>query len=144
MRADAATGGQGVILVTNTREPSTRTGKRRYKMAGQTGKPHSDRSAKEGQMWNSRSMRGTVPASSMLTHEEIQITITGERTACPDCGIVPQWDCQGDLVCECRIWAGPNVGNEPRPRKDLAVIMEERNANYQRDMRRFFKSGRRG
>ena len=92
-------------------------------------------------------MAGAVAACSLVTHDEIKIYIPHEEpTACPECGCVPGWDARGDLTCYCKTWAGPNAGKETYRQQnvDVEILKEQRNANYQRDMHRFFRKGGRG
>jgi hypothetical protein len=102
--------------------------------------PHSDRSSKTGQAWGRHSIIETVEASSRLTGEVVKIDILGPATRCPDCGVVPRKDREGNLACECQIWSGPSE-KPPREDPDSVNARALRNQNYQRDMRRFFKKG---
>lgn len=102
--------------------------------------PHSDRSSKTGQAWGRHSIIDSVEASSRLTGEIIKVNVLGPTDKCPDCGEVPRWDREGDLVCGCRIWSGPSE-KPPCEDPDSANARALRNQNYQRDLRRFFKKG---
>lgn len=127
-------GGQGVIPVTDSYTVSK-------KIRGQhRTKPHSDRSSRVGQAWGRHSIIESVEASSRLTGEPIKINILGPADHCPDCGEVPRWDAEGNLVCECRIWSGP-AAKPPREDPDTVNERALRNQNYQKDLRRFFQKG---
>lgn len=137
LRAAPASNDQSVISVTKLRTSSTRTRKGQYRT-----KPHSDRSAKAGQQWGRHAVVGMVEACSRLTRERISIIVLGEPVACPACGHVPVWDCEGNLCCRCRIWTDPDPTQEPGRSPDAAIEHEKRNKNYQKDLRKFFKKGR--
>lgn len=126
--------GQGVIPVTESYTLSK-------KIRGQhRATPHSDRSSKVGQAWGRHPIIETLEATSRLTGEIIKVNILGPADSCPDCGEVPRWDREGNLVCECRIWSGPS---EKTPHEDPDSVNERalRNQNYQKNLRRFFKKG---
>ncbi len=132
--AQRTPGGQGVIPVQEIYTSSK-------KIRGQhRAKPHSDLSSIVGRAWGRHPIIDTLDASSRLTGEPVRIDILGPAERCPDCGEVPRWDREGNLACECRIWAGPA---EKPPREDPDSVNERarRNQNYQRDLRRFFQKG---
>jgi hypothetical protein len=85
---------------------------------------------------------GRYPACSMLDHKEIFIT-ESELDVCPKCGFIPTYDEIGQLCCNCRIWSDPIPPHENIKISSDVEVKERRNQNYQRDMRRFFKAGRR-
>ena len=132
--AQRAPGGQGVTPVTESYTLSK-------KIRGQhRATPHSDRSSKVGQAWGRHPIIDTLEASSRLTGEPVKIDILGPAERCPECGVVPRWDHNGDLVCDCRIWSGPSE-KTPREDPDSVDARALRSQAYQKDLRRFFKRG---
>lgn len=118
--------------------------RRRYKMKGQIGKPHSDRSSKDGTFWGRHEIIANCPACSLLTREEITITILGEPEACPKCGYIPRYDGYGQLFCNCTIWneEAQKQRHTPDPTADKIMFQATRSQQYQNDLRRFFRKGR--
>jgi len=148
LRAEATTGEQGVTPEKGVTTLSKKRRRRRaHRLPGQPmTAPRCDRGSKACKFSGRYEIAGTVPACSLLTCEEIKVTVWGDPVSCPECGYALQYDDAGDLICNCHIWGGPNVGQEPKkqPDVDAAIQKERRNQAYQRNLRQFFKRGRRG
>jgi hypothetical protein len=74
--------------------------------------PHSDHTAKCGQIWHKQIARTFYPACDLVSRQVIAVYQLGQFV-CDECGTMVVYDHKGLACCDCTIW---NDG-QPRPRR---------------------------